>query len=236
MARLDQYLVNKGLVDSRNKAQTFIKDEKVTIDGKIVTKPSFKVEDNHNVELHVDKVYVSRAALKLKEFLVDYDISLEDKECIDIGSSTGGFTQILLENSVKSVTCIDVGSDQLHESLKSDSRVILHENCDIREYKSEKRFDILTCDVSFISILNIIDSMDRLANHDIIILFKPQFEVGIKAKRDKNGVVKDDKAVDMAIALFRKKAYSLGWKEIENIESKVLGKDGNRELFFHFQK
>jgi 23S rRNA (cytidine1920-2'-O)/16S rRNA (cytidine1409-2'-O)-methyltransferase len=234
--RLDNYLVQQGLVDSRNKAQNFIKEEKVTVDGKIVTKPSLKIEDDNVVELHVDKIYVSRAAKKLKEFLVDSEIVLQDKECLDIGSSTGGFSQILLENSVKSISCVDVGSNQLHETIRSDSKVSVFENCDIRDFKPDREFEVVTSDVSFISILHIIDDINRLSSSDILILFKPQFEVGVGVKRDKNGVVQDKKAIDKAIALFREKAYGLGWKEIEQSESKVLGKDGNREFFFHFRK
>jgi 23S rRNA (cytidine1920-2'-O)/16S rRNA (cytidine1409-2'-O)-methyltransferase len=234
--RLDLYLVENGFVDSRNKAQSIIKDSKVIINDKTIKKPSYIVSDDDKIVVDIDKIYVSRAALKLKEFLLENPIDIENKVCLDIGSSTGGFSQILLENSANSVTCVDVGSDQLHDTIRDDSRVKVYENTDIRKFESNEKFDIVTSDVSFISILNIVDDIDRLSSENIIILFKPQFEVGVEVKRDRNGVVKDQKAIEKSMALFRERVYKLGWQEILHTESKVHGKDGNREFFFYFKK
>lgn len=234
--RLDLYLTQNFNIQSRNKANELIKASKVKVNGKIISKASFIVEDDMNIELFEEDFYVSRAAYKLKYFLDEIKIDLKDKVALDIGSSTGGFTQILLENSVKKVVCVDVGSNQLHERIKNDERIEFFENCDIRDFKSKICFDILTCDVSFISILNIIDSINSLDFKKIIILFKPQFEVGINVKRDKKGVVKDKLAIQKARENFIAKTLELKWKLEINSLSKLQGKDGNDEELFYFSK
>ncbi len=235
--RLDIYLTKTFNIQSRNKACELIKSDKVKIDGVIITKPSFNVEDDHNIELLEDDFYVSRAAYKLKYFLEELEnFDLKDKNTLDIGSSTGGFTQILLENSVSKVTCVDVGSNQLHERIKYDSKISFFENTDIRAFKSDEIFDIVTCDVSFISILHIIEDINRLSSKDIIILFKPQFEVGTKVKRDKKGVVKDKNAILKSREDFLAYTQKLNWKLKYSNMSKLQGKDGNEEELFYFSK
>ena len=234
--RLDLYLTQNFNIQSRNKANELIKASKVKVNNKIISKASFIVEDDMNIELLEEDFYVSRAAYKLKYFLDEIKIDLKDKVALDVGSSTGGFTQILLENSVEKVVCVDVGSNQLHERIKNDKRIEFFENCDIRNFKSKICFDILTCDVSFISILNIIDSINSLNFKKIIILFKPQFEVGINVKRDKKGVVKDKLAIEKARENFIAKTLELKWKLEINSLSKLQGKDGNNEELFCFSK
>ena len=234
--RLDLYLTQNFNIQSRNKANELIKASKVKVNKKIISKASFIVEDDMNIELLEEDFYVSRAAYKLKYFLDEIKIDLKDKVALDVGSSTGGFTQILLENSVEKVVCVDVGSNQLHEIIKNDERIEFFENCDIRDFKSKICFDILTCDVSFISILNIIDSINSLNFKKIIILFKPQFEVGINVKRDKKGVVKDKLAIEKARENFIAKTLELKWKLEINSLSKLQGKDGNNEELFCFSK
>lgn len=234
--RLDLYLTQNFNIQSRNKANELIKASKVKVNKKIISKASFIVEDDMNIELLEEDFYVSRAAYKLKYFLDEIKIDLKDKVALDVGSSTGGFTQILLENSVEKVVCVDVGSNQLHERIKNDKRIEFFENCDIRNFKSKICFDILTCDVSFISILNIIDSLNSLNFKKIIILFKPQFEVGINVKRDKKGVVKDKLAIEKARENFIAKTLELKWKLEINSLSKLQGKDGNDEELFYFSK
>ena len=182
--RLDIYLSENFDIQSRNKAQEFIKANKVKINGKTISKPSYKVENSDNIELLEEEFYVSRAAYKLKHFLFEIQLNLKDKAALDIGSSTGGFTQVLIENDIDSVDCVDVGSNQLHESLREKPQISFYENCDIRNFVSKKWYDIITCDVSFISMHNILTAIDMLANDGIIILFKPQFEVGMNIKRD----------------------------------------------------
>lgn len=235
--RLDLYLTKTFNIQSRNKACELIKSNKVKIDGAIISKPSFNVEDNHIIEILEEDFYVSRAAYKLKYFLEEIlTLTLENKYALDIGSSTGGFTQILLEKNVSNVTCVDVGSNQLHEKIKSNPKIIFFENKDIRDFTSEKEFDIVTCDVSFISILNIINDINRLAAKDIIILFKPQFEVGTNIKRDKKGVVKDKNAIIKAREEFIDSTKILNWKLNYSSMSKLQGKDGNEEELFYFSK
>ncbi|HIC78841.1 MAG TPA: TlyA family RNA methyltransferase, partial [Sulfurovum sp.] len=158
------------------------------------------------------------------------------KIALDIGSSTGGFVQILLENEVKSVTAVDVGSNQLHHSLRDNPKIKVFEETDIRAFKTDEIFEIVTCDVSFISILHIIDDIDRLSDRDMILLFKPQFEVGRNVKRDSRGVVIDDKAIKIAIESFENRTSELGWKLCYSTISKLAGKSGNVEYIYHFRK
>lgn len=234
--RLDLYLTKNFDIQSRNKALELIKSNKVKVDGKIISKASFIVESSHIIELLEEDFYVSRAAYKLKYFLDEFDLDLKDFQALDIGSSTGGFTQILLENGVKKVICVDVGSNQLHKRIKDDKRIEFYENCDIRDFKSDISFDIITCDVSFISILNIIDSINNFDFKNLITLFKPQFEVGPNVKRDKKGVVKDEKAIQISRDKFIAKTLELNWKLEKNSISKVQGKDGNNEELFYFSR
>ncbi|PHM16642.1 MAG: TlyA family rRNA (cytidine-2'-O)-methyltransferase [Sulfuricurvum sp. PD_MW2] len=234
--RLDSYLVEIGLVESRNKAQQLIKDHAVSVDGKIIDKVSFDVIEGMSVEIDDTQMYVSRAAIKLKGFLPHTEWSLSGLNALDIGSSTGGFTQVLLENGVANVTCVDVGSDQLHPSLRSDPRVCIHENTDIREFSTESPFEIVTCDVAFIPLELILESIDRLSSRYIIVLFKPQFQVGREVKRDKNGVVKDNKAVQKAMIRFEDSCALLGWKLVAKEIAHIAGKEGNQEICYGFIK
>jgi len=234
--RLDNYLVEKGLCESRNKAQQIIKDGLVSVDSKVVKKPSFKVLDENSVDIAEHKSYVSRAAYKLLHFLEEIELDVGDKRALDIGSSTGGFTQVLLERGVGEVSCVDVGHDQLHHSLRSDSRVSVYEGCDIRKFKSDTPYNLVVSDVAFISLLHILDDVDRLASHDIILLFKPQFEVGREAKRDKNGVVLDKKAITKAMQKFEDAAALKGWLLHKKAPSELAGKEGNIEWCYWFGK
>ncbi len=234
--RLDLYLVENFDIQSRNKACEIIKSNKVKVDRKTISKPSFKVTANSKIELLEENFYVSRAAYKLKYFLDEISINIKNQNALDIGSSTGGFTQILLEKNIVSVTCIDVGSNQLHSKIKRDKRVTFFENQDIRTFQSHTKFNLITCDVSFISILNIINDINRLSKNKIIILFKPQFEVGTNIKRDKKGVVKDKKAILEAREKFLDQCKLLNWQLIFSSLSKLEGKDGNEEELFYFNK
>ncbi|MCW8837978.1 MAG: TlyA family RNA methyltransferase [Thiovulaceae bacterium] len=234
--RLDNYLVENGFADSRSKAQNIIKKSLVSVDAKVVTKSSFIVSDNSSVEVAEHENYVSRAAYKLKYFLEELNLDIKDSICLDIGSSTGGFTQVLLQNDVKSVDAVDVGKSQLHNSLLEDKRVNSYESCDIREFKSENIYDLVVSDVSFISLLNILDDIDRLASEKIILLFKPQFEVGRAVKRDKHGVVLDEKAISLAMENFESRCEEKGWSLLQKSPSKITGKEGNLEYCYFYKK
>ncbi len=238
--RLDQYITINYDIQSRNKAAELIKAGKIEVDGKIVKKSSFYVDESSQIKILEDDFFVSRAAYKLKYFLEELkevdNLSITNKNTLDIGSSTGGFTQILLLNDAKKVTCVDVGSNQLHEKIKNEDRISFFENTDIRNFKSKEIFEVVTCDVSFISILYIIEDINRLSSKDIIILFKPQFEVGTNVKRDKKGVVKDKKAIVKAREKFLAYTEQLNWKLKYSSMSKLQGKDGNEEELFYFSK
>ena len=159
-------------------------------------------------------------------------LNLAGADVLDVGSSTGGFVQILLQHGAKSVTALDVGSSQLSEILRRDPRVIVRENTDIREFISEKKFDLITCDVSFISLNLILKSLASLAKSALIVLFKPQFEVGAEIKRNKKGVLKDEKAVCAARAKFERLCAELGLAALHASACKITGKEGNREFFY----
>lgn len=235
MQRLDKYLVENNHFESRNRAIDAIKRGKVFVDGK-KAKPSTQCDENSNIDIDSEKFYVSRASKKLELFLEEYPMDLKGKIALDIGSSTGGFVQILLENEVKSVTAVDVGSNQLHHSLRDNPKIKVFEETDIRAFKTDEIFEIVTCDVSFISILHIIDDIDRLSDRDMVLLFKPQFEVGRNVKRDSRGVVIDDKAIKIAIESFENRTSELGWKLCYSMISKLAGKSGNVEYIYHFRK
>ena len=159
-------------------------------------------------------------------------LNLAGVDVLDVGASTGGFVQILLQRGAKSVTALDVGSSQLSEILRRDPRVIVRENTDIREFASEKKFDLITCDVSFISLNLILKSLTSLAKSALIVLFKPQFEVGAEAKRNKKGVLKDEKAARAARAKFERLCAELGLATLHASACKITGKEGNQEFFY----
>ncbi|CZE47188.1 ribosomal RNA large subunit methyltransferase J [Campylobacter geochelonis] len=226
--------VANALNISRNKASQMIKDGKILLDGEVLDKASSEILGGE--VLATDEIYVSRAALKLKGFLQNVGLEISGKTALDIGSSTGGFVQILLENGAKSVVALDVGSMQLDENLRNDTRVKVLENTDIREFKNQSQFDIVTCDVSFISLNLILSYIEPLFKEHMILLFKPQFEVGKEAKRNKSGVVVDKKAIERAMAKFELKCASLGLLIQEKQESQIKGKEGNSEYFYLFKK
>lgn len=234
--RLDQYLLEKGFIDSRNKAQAIIKDGLVSVNGKVLLKSSCKISKDDVIEVQEHKQYVSRAAHKLDAFLNELDLDLSGEVCLDIGSSTGGFTQVLLERNVKEVSAVDVGRDQLHHSIKDDARVTSYESCDIRKFESEKKFGLVVSDVSFISLLHILDDVNRLAEDKVILLFKPQFEVGREAKRDNHGVVLDVKAIENAMLKFEDVCLKMKWELIKKSPSQLTGKEGNLEYCYYFRK
>ena len=234
--RLDNYLVENKFIESRNRAQTIIKDSFVSVNDKVINKSSYKVSLDDKISIKEHKSYVSRSAHKLDEFLNELTLNVKGRVVLDIGSSTGGFTQVLLEREVAEVSAVDVGRDQLHKSLREDKRVHSYEACDIRDFKSDKEFDLVVSDVAFISLLNILGDVDRLATKDIILLFKPQFEVGREAKRDNNGVVLDKKAISNAMIIFEDACKLKGWKLVAKSPSKLTGKEGNLEYCYYYQR
>ena len=234
--RLDIYISNIEDEVSRNQAQSLIKDGLVKVAGKVITKPAFKILENPSIEILKNKIYVSRAGDKLNLFLENCLVDIQGKTVLDIGASTGGFTEVLLEKGAEKIIALDVGTLQLSEKLRKERKVISVENMDIRKFKSESKFKLITCDVSFISILAILDSIDSLASGEIVLLFKPQFEVGRDVKRDRNGVLLDQKAIEKSLINFIEITEKLNWKLIVSEKSKLKGKEGNKEIFLYFQK
>jgi len=235
--RLDVYLFEKGLAQSRNKAGEMIKNREVFVDGVLMTKPSVKVDEDCKIELEEKTQYVGRGGNKLKGFLQEFKaLHVEGLNCLDIGSSTGGFVQVLLEEGAVSVSAVDVGSEQLHISLRDDKRIKLYEQTDIREFNCNEKFDLVTCDVSFIGIEQILDDIDRVSNDKILILFKPQFEVGIGVKRTTKGVVKDAVAIKRVQEKFISKCFTYSWELLASKKSILKGKEGNEETFYCFSK
>ncbi len=234
--RLDNYLFENKYAQSRNKAQELIKSMQVLISGKIVSKPSFSVDERSKIEILNPKQYVSRAGYKLKTYLSEQNIfCIKDMNCLDIGSSTGGFVQVLLEEGAKKVVAVDIGDKQLHQSLRESKNLEIFENSDIRKFKYNRKFDIVTCDVSFIGLEHILFDIDRFSKNYIVILFKPQFEVGNFVKRDKKGVVKDNFAIKKAKDKFEALAQQR-WEMLDSKDSSLKGKEGNIETFYCFKK
>lgn len=234
--RLDQALVERGLMPSRARAQSAIRDGEVMVGGAVASKPAQLVGDEDDITLSSSvHQYVSRAALKLVHALDHFAIDVQDKICVDIGASTGGFTQVLLERHAAHVTAIDVGHGQLVPALASDPRVTSIEGLNAKDIGPEHlriKPDILTCDVSFISLTKALSkSLDLLQETArIVVLIKPQFELE-RAQIGKGGLVRDPelhaKTCDKITSWLTEIG---GWDILGIIESPILGGDGNKEF------
>ena len=190
--RLDLYLTEKGYFESRNKAKAEIDAGNITVNGKVVTKSSFDVSDNDEIELSDDVMpYVSRGGYKLEAAIKTFNLDFKDKVVLDIGASTGGFTDCSLQNGAKLVYAVDVGSNQLHDKLKNDKRVISYEETNILEFNEDLKPDFIVMDVSFVSIEYLLPGIQKFITEDnsFVCLIKPQFEIG--KMHVKNGIVKD---------------------------------------------
>lgn len=240
--RLDVYLFSKKFVSSRQKAKTLIEEGNVIVNSVVIKKPSFEVDEykEYDVQVTDSCPYVSRGGLKLEKMLSHLNLDLNGKIAIDIGSSTGGFTHCLLLNGVSRVYAVDSGSNQLHESLLNDNRVISMENFNARDLTLDiigQSVDIIVCDVSFISQTFIIEVAKNLIkdNGVYIGLIKPQFEVG-KCKIGKGGIVKEPKYRFEAIKKIVDFAKENGLKCISFVKSPIYGGDGNVEYVCAFTK
>jgi 23S rRNA (cytidine1920-2'-O)/16S rRNA (cytidine1409-2'-O)-methyltransferase len=231
--RLDQMVTKKGLASTRSQAESYIKLGFVKVDGQVITKPGFLVDSNRKIELTVAEQYVSRAALKLASVADALELDFKDKIILDVGSSTGGFTDYALRHGAKKVIAVDVGTDQLHPSLRNDLRIELHEQTDIRNYVKGRtsHIDMVLADVSFISLREILPSIIKLSgnNTQIIVMVKPQFEAG-SADTNK-GVIKNDSIRRKILKDFEqwtKKYFVI----LSKADSKVAGAKGNLERFY----
>lgn len=237
--RLDSYLSDKKIVKSRNVATTMIKEGKVSVNGNVCTKPSFAVSDADKIEIIGDMPkYVGRGGLKLEKAIEYFGIDLKDKICIDIGASTGGFTDCMLQNGAEKVYAVDVGSDQLDCKLKNDDRVISMEKMDIRNVTDEiPAVDFISIDVSFISLKLVLPSALRLSknNGSLIALIKPQFEAG-KSSLNKKGVVKSDKVRQKVCEDIKQFALGCGFTYEGITVSPISGGDGNVEYLIFLKR
>ena len=193
MTRLDKRLLELNLVPSRSKAQELIKSSFVMVNGKVINKPSFEVSDEEiTIKENNTLNYVSRAGLKLEHAINEFHIIFKDKNILDIGASTGGFTDCALKHGAKKVVSVDVGTNQLASILKVDARVENLENTDFRDLSHEyfKNIDIITCDVSFISLTKVIEKIyHENIMVDCIFLIKPQFECGKEIADKYKGII-----------------------------------------------
>lgn len=240
--RVDVYIHTNGYADSRKKAQTLIDFGAVSVDGKVVKKASENVDESlpHSVEISFKEKYVGRGGLKLEKALEFFGISVRGLRCIDIGASTGGFTDCLLQHGAESVCAVDSGRGQLHPRIASDPKVTSYEGLNARKLSLEniggKAFDIAVMDVSFISqtyiIPNISDGVLRVGGI-FISLIKPQFESG-RAALDKHGVVK--RSSDRYAGAIRvvETAYKNGFELMDITDSPIKGGDGNTEYLAAF--
>ncbi|MCL4536697.1 MAG: TlyA family RNA methyltransferase [Nitrospirae bacterium] len=239
--RLDKILVDKGLVQSRERAQALIMEGKAFVDGITVTKAGAMVNVGAHIELKGEDIpYVSRGGLKLEAAIKHFSISMKDKIAMDVGSSTGGFTDCMLQHGAKRVYCIDVGYGQLAWKLRQDSRIVLIERTNIRYLEREKipdEIDIATIDVSFISLAKVIPNVLEFLKQDgeIIALIKPQFEVG-KGEVGKGGIVKDEAKRLKAVDRVKENLELLGLQTIGVIQSPIPGQKGNIEHLIYMKK
>lgn len=239
--RLDVFLFKRGYATSRTEAKTMIESGAVSIDGKAITKPAFDVCDDADVKVeNYEKKYVSRGGFKLECAMEHFDFDICGRMAIDIGASSGGFTDCLLQNGASAVIALDSGRDQLVEKIRRDPRVTVIENYNARFLCRESLPyipQLAVMDVSFISATYIIKAVyDVISpNGDFICLIKPQFEVG-RTNLGKGGIVKDERLRREAVDKVNSYAASVGFTVIKTVQSCVVGGDGNIEFLSHFKK
>lgn len=233
--RLDQYIVEHFGI-TRSRAQLLIENNSVTISGKVITKSSYKVPefiDKEMVEITDTIRYVSRAGLKIEHAIKEFLLNITGKDCLDIGSSTGGFTDCLLQSGAHHVDCVDVGTDQLHEIIKRNKQVSVYEKTDIRNFNGGT-YDVIVGDISFVSLNVIIPIIPKFCKKDtqLILLIKPQFEVG-KEFLNKHGIVKNEQSIVESIEKIKTTFVQHGFKVNSIIDSPILGGDGNKEFLVY---
>lgn len=234
--RLDQALVERGLVASRSQATSYIKLGDVMVNNKVVTKAGELVSEQDKLEVTTQEQYVSRAALKLASVADEFQLDFSNKNVLDIGSSTGGFTQFVLSHGATAVVAVEVGTNQLHPSLRGDERIYLFEQTDIRSLKeSPIKIDIVVADVSFISLREILPAAHKLTSKQtqFVIMVKPQFEAGDKYKH--KGVIKNDTIRRQILKDFEQWVQKLFIIQ-DKADSAVAGARGNRERFYLLTK
>ena len=230
--RLDKVLVERGLASTRSQADNFIRLGYIYLNKKVAQKSGVMVSDTDKITLEKAETYVSRAGLKLASVAKYFKLNFQDKTVLDIGSSTGGFTDYSLRHGAKKVFAVDVGTDQLHPSLRPNSKIILHEKTDIRDFYTDEVIDVIVGDVSFISLREILPHVaSELMNESttLIAMVKPQFEAG--RQQTNKGIIKNDKVRRQVLTDFEnwaKKYFVI----LDKKDSEVAGSKGNLERFY----
>jgi 23S rRNA (cytidine1920-2'-O)/16S rRNA (cytidine1409-2'-O)-methyltransferase len=240
MTRLDIALSDKGLCKSRSHAKDAILKGNVLVNDRAVQQPSYEINDNDNIKVINPDNYVGRGAYKLLQAFDDFNIDVSDKVVMDIGASTGGFTQVLLEKGVKKAYAIDVGHDQLDPIIKNDARVVVMEGTDIRNLKPSDIPDVIgfiTCDVSFISLKKIAKEIAGFmyVGSKALFLIKPQFEAG-RENIDKNGIVKNSEIRMKSVKSTEAFINGQGIRTLGLRECLTRGKEGNIEFLLYAEK
>ena len=235
--RADLALVARGLFPSRAKAAEAIAAGLVAVDGKRVTKAAETIASDARIDAEAPYPWVSRGGVKLAAALDHFDIDPAGRSCLDIGASTGGFTDVLLARGAGHVTAVDVGHGQSHSRIASDPRATVLERQDARTIKADMLPDppsLIVADVSFISLTMILPPVLSLASPeaDLIALVKPQFE----GAANKGGIVRDERKRDAAVATVSTCIRALGWAVADHIKSPITGGDGNIEFLLHARR
>ena len=237
--RLDQYILELGLAESRNSAQELIREGSVLLNEEICKKPAKEIKKESKVSIVKRRQWVSRGGKKLFDALKSFEIEVYGKTVIDVGSSTGGFTQVLLQEGAAKIMAVDVGTHQLHSSLRKIPRISVFEQTDIRDISAKFKdfFDLVVVDVSFISLLKIIEDITTVAKKGghLILLYKPQFEAGRK-NISKNGLVKREVDTQKMLSDFLLSLDESSLNFVKSVNAQVRGKKGNQEIFVHLKK
>ena len=230
--RLDTEMTRRGLVSTRSQAESWIKLGKVTVDGQSITKPGYFVREDSEITLSAPERYVSRAGLKLASVAQLLRVDFADSIVLDVGSSTGGFTDYALQHGAVKVFAVDVGTDQLHPSLHGDDRIDLHEKTDIRDFVPPTTPGIVVIDVSFVSLRDILPHVASVSgpNTKILAMVKPQFEAD-RRQLGNSGVIKNDTVRRQILKDFE--AWARQYFLIrDKADSEVAGSRGNKERFY----
>lgn len=227
--------MQRGLVSTRSQAETYIKLGQVTVNGLADNKSSQLVTSDDKISVTAKEQYVSRAGLKLASVVDDLGLDFRGKTVLDVGSSTGGFTDYALKHGAAKVIAVDVGSNQLHPSLRTDARIELHEQTDIRDFRTDETIGIVVIDVSFISLREILPTVSSLSSSktQIVAMVKPQFEAGADLKH--KGVIKNDHIRRSILKAFEQWAVGK-FVVVAKSDSKVAGEKGNLERFYLLHK
>jgi 23S rRNA (cytidine1920-2'-O)/16S rRNA (cytidine1409-2'-O)-methyltransferase len=230
--RLDKELLRRGLVTSRSQAEDIIQRGFVTINHENVTKPGFLVDESSPIKIKYHASFVSRAGEKLYSVIEALNLNFNDKIVLDVGSSTGGFTDLALQKGAKKVIAVDVGTNQMHDSLRQNPRVALHEKTDIRDFQTAEHIDVVVIDVSFISLREILPTVRGMSDEKTIVIamVKPQFEAG-QSKLKHKGVIKNDQMRRTILKEFEAWVQKI-FIIVDKADSKIAGSKGNVERFY----